>query len=323
MVKKIEKEYLTFANLGKGVCASLASLATVPSDADIAAFLRGRSLGLNPWGAGPSWDYRSKIMMPLGEGMWFARWENNAPPVSGEKVDFAEETPDLIRQEAQKMFLVIQLFGMFKECTDNNGLLRSDMILARRGEIDGLVDLMFCIFPDSFDAVYLDLAPDPPPLTCERVSGTKTVIRVPDFGLFFDNILSRVQLGVARDKDGVNPMRFNIRNGKLEIRESCLLTRLWYECISDLLAGKYPPRLCKLPTCLKLFSPKKPNAEYCCPEHQNVARARRQRRRAATEEGRVLRPGPGRPPAYGTTVMKRFAPQTIQNKNRQPLPPKG
>ena len=346
MGKKDEKEYLAFANLGQGVCANPKDLPVMPSVAEVNEFMRGRDLGLNPWRNGPSWDYQGRFFMYPGEplpggafltgpkpetlipawgieNVFFSRWENK-PPQNADSVPEINETPGIVRQEAQRMLAVIVLFGMIKECTDETGHLSPDMILAspRSAEITGLVDLLFCRFPGSFDAFWLDLDPDSPIAENERIyKKDKTVVKLPNFQKFFDSILTRVRFRVTREGNNLgdggiifsesgyqtkNIFGFDIRKGhpgitkdRLEIDEGCLLARLWYECISDLLSGRYPPRRCLF--CQKLFSPSKPNAEYCCPEHQKAAQSRRQRKEGAKKKGRMLRPGPGRPPKYAAS----------------------
>ena len=216
-------------------------------------------------------------------------------PVPPGNVPPMDETPELIRQEARKMYLFIKLWQIAGECTNNDGSFLGEQFFERRFEVKQMVDELLGLWPD---LPIMGMRYPPPGRTSLMMFDQdvgETVIWYPDIYRLFNDILSRVRLKVARDKSmfGKSPFFFNIKNGSMEIKESCLLARLWYEMISDMIKGVTPPRLCY---CGILFFPDRPNQDYCSPDCQEAAKKHRQRARNATKDGRELRPTRGRPP---------------------------
>jgi len=289
-------------------------------------------LGLDPWDDGPTWHFQGRFFSSPGEALpgahllkgrkpgpsekqqgienvFFSPW-GNKPPQRADSVPEITETAGVVLAESWRMFHVIQLWRVLEECSDKRGFLVRDKIIKRKAEIERSVGTLICQFPASFDVIYVDFASNQAPEQ-ERVyrgiaygslcKSTKTVIMLPDFRKFFNDILARVRFRIA-PKSGVGYQYSDVLGFEgLEIDEGCLLARLWYELVSDLIRKKAAPRFCKW--CNKLFYPTDPRQEYCdrweyedVPNCQESAKQHRARLKKATEEGRTLRPGPGRPP---------------------------
>ncbi len=328
--------YMNFANLHNR------------SDGEARAFIEKHGpLGIDPRNSDPSWDYSGKLQK---DRQWFfIPWEN-AWPVPEEKARLEEETPDVIRREARKMYLIIELWEIVGEHI--NGGIPTEEFFKRKKDVDSLVDELSGLMDDMpgmgyiywfkpYDQPAQGSGPDIEKGSHEKqwiadmtqallevTSGQAgperdAQIKFPDINYLFDNILKRVRLRVSRDEEAAyrsslekgdipgnikkeNPFGFNLKGGYLEIDEGCLLAKLWYEMISDLMTEKYAKRVCRY--CNEIFIPSRPNQHYhvYC---QGPAKQHRARKKQAEEDGRALQPKPGRPPKSkgdqeGETITK-------------------
>ncbi len=307
MESKNQRGYTSFAELHN------------KSDDKILAFIKKNGpLGLNPrkgnyiGGNRISWDYAGSFIDYDRGKRFFIPWES-APPVPERKVSNIEETPDIVRREAKKVYLVIQLWQIAYECTDKGGKLNNELFFNRRFEINHLTSELEELWP-TIPIMYPTYPPPgrTTPMGFDRNVG-ETRISIPHFEYLFDNILLRIRFKIARDKDiyGKSPFMFNLQNGHLEIKESCLLAKLWFEMISDMVEGKAPPRIC--PHCNQLFIPARPNQRYH-PSCQIAANQHKQRIKRARKEGRRLRASPGRPPGVKAVQVN----NTSSTKEVQP-----
>ncbi len=260
-------------------------------DENVRAFMQKRGpLGLDPRNpTGFSWGYKGVLIQP-GVGQVFIPWENKRL-INDYELPPIKETPEAIRQEALKMHLFLHVLQIVGECTDGKGRLVFEKTAKRRFEINELSEKLQRLWPDM---ILLTRVPIPIsfPITSEPEMGA---IQLPDIAFLIDSVLSRIRLKVARDQKSLklSSLPFSNKGYHFEFEEGCLLARLWYELISDIIGGKNPPQVC--PYCSKLFIPERPNKQYCsyC---QKAAKQRRYRENFAMKKGRKIRTTRGRPP---------------------------
>jgi len=274
------KDYLKFAVLHDQ-----------PDESGLAFVQKHGALGLNPYDSPVSWEYSGMFLVggpepaigqpDPGLEIYFSRW-GNAPPIKGEEVPVIKETPGLIRREARKMHIVIRLWGIVSESTDKAGNFQEKKLFAYEEEVKRLTEELKALWPD---------------ISISGLEFPEKQIMIPDFAFLFDTVLLRIHFKVSRNTVRLDksPFPYKTKGRNLEIKEACLLAKLWYELVFDIMEGKDAPKFC--PNCKQLFFPWYAGAgrDYCSPSCQAAAGSKRYRERKAVEEGRTLRPRPGRP----------------------------